>query len=275
MKNCVLNIALLSIQTWDNCSYVTKYLNFSGFFSGIFGVPVSVCTQQYALAVEEFSRKNGNVTCLKEIHFIDKDLGLVSAIQNEFSQRFNMISSGPANTVPSDQPTGKSVKRENVYMRSKSEDHAPMHQDKPPDITHSLKFPKQYMTAKGMKLFIVEDNITKLSVDAIVCPQDEDIRSFGAIAKIIEKTCDEKYKRVVYRMTRISMTEVKKCKATPKSLPFRYVVHAVAPRWDQNAVYDKRKFVKELELTIRNIIRHASDSKEIKTVALPVLGIGK
>jgi len=273
LKNCVLD-ALLLIQTWDNCSYVTKYLNVL-FFSGIFGIPISVCTQQYALAVEEFSRKNGNVTCLREIHFIDRDLGLVSAIQNEFNQKFNMVSSGPANTVPSDQPTGKSVKRESGYMRSKSEDHASMHQDKPPDITPSVKFPKQYKTTKGIKLFIVEDNITKLSVDAIVCPQDEGLCSFGAIAKMIEKTCDEEYKRVVYKMSRISMTEVKKCKATPKGLPFRYVVHAVAPRWDKYAVHDKKKFEKELELTIRNFIRHASDSREIKTVALPVLGIGK
>lgn len=274
MKNCVLD-ALLLIQTWDNYSYVTKYLNVL-IFSGIYGVPVSVCTQQYALAVEEFSRKNGNVTCLREVHFIDRDLGLVSAIQNEFSQKFNMVSSGPTNTVPSDQPTGKSVKREIGYMRSKSEDHASMHQDKPPDITPSVKFPKQYKTAKGIKLFIVEDNITKLSVDAIVCPQDEDLRRFGAIAKMIEKSCDEEYKkRVLHKMSRISMTEVKKCKATPKGLPFRYVVHAVAPRWDKSVVRDQQKFMKDLELTICNIIRHASDSKEINTVALPVLGIGK
>lgn len=226
--------------------------------------------------MEEFSRKNGNVTCLREIHFIDKDLALVSAIQNEFNQKFNMVSSGSANTVPSDQSTGKSVKRESVYVRSKSEDHASMHQDKPTDITPSVKFPKQYNTAKGIKLFIIEDNITKLSVDAIVCPQDDDLRSFGAIAKMIEKICDEEYKRAVYKMARISMTEVKKCKATPKGLPFRYVVHAVAPRWDKYTVHDKQKnFTKDLELTIRNIIKHASDSKEIKTVALPVLGIGK
>jgi hypothetical protein len=225
--------------------------------------------------VEEFSRKNGNVTCLREIHFIDKDLGLVSAIQNEFSQKFNMVSSGSANTVPSDQSTGKSVKRESVYVRSKSEDHASMHQDKPTDITPSVKFPKQYNTAKGIKLFIIEDNITKLSVDAIVCPQDDDLHSFGAIAKMIEKICDEEYKRAVYKMARISMKEVKKCKATPKGLPFRYVMHAVAPRWDKYTVHDKQNFTKDLELTIRNIIIHASDSKEIKTVALPVLGIGK
>ena len=92
---------------------------------------------------------------------------------------------------------------------------------------------------------------------------------------MIEKICDEEYKRAVYKMARISMKEVKKCKATPKGLPFRYVMHAVAPRWDKYTVHDKQNFTKDLELTIRNIIIHASDSKEIKTVALPVLGIGK
>ena len=46
--------------------------------------------------MKEFSRKNGNVTCLREIHFIDRDLGLVSAMQNEFCQKFEMVSSGSA-----------------------------------------------------------------------------------------------------------------------------------------------------------------------------------
>ncbi|XP_076085559.1 uncharacterized protein LOC143056355 [Mytilus galloprovincialis] len=57
--------------------------------SGIFGVPHEVCCKEYGKAVEDFSRKNGNTTCLKEIHFIDKDAGMITMIQKEFSQIFS------------------------------------------------------------------------------------------------------------------------------------------------------------------------------------------
>ncbi|CAG2184698.1 PARP10_14_15 [Mytilus edulis] len=59
--------------------------------SGIFGVPREVCCRESRKAVQDFSRKNGTKSCLKEIHFVDKDAGMISMIQKEFSQIYNAI----------------------------------------------------------------------------------------------------------------------------------------------------------------------------------------
>lgn len=55
------------------------------FFAGIFGVPREVCCRESRKAVQDFSRKNGTKSCLKEIHFVDKDAGMISMIQKEFT----------------------------------------------------------------------------------------------------------------------------------------------------------------------------------------------
>jgi O-acetyl-ADP-ribose deacetylase (regulator of RNase III) len=76
-------------------------------------------------------------------------------------------------------------------------------------------------------------------------------------------------------MKRVNRCEVKKIIASPTSLPFKGVLHTVAPRWDNHAVKDNKTFEKQLKLTICNIVKHCSDSGTVNSVAIPVLGIGK
>lgn len=69
-------------------------------FTGIFGVPKEVCVAEYKNAVADFSRNSTGGEYLKEIHFIDKDLGLIRLIQQEFNSIFKQISksSSPASS---------------------------------------------------------------------------------------------------------------------------------------------------------------------------------
>ncbi|XP_063408755.1 uncharacterized protein LOC134692234 [Mytilus trossulus] len=146
--------------------------------------------------------------------------------------------------------------------------------DNPSDSFKPKKLLKQYMTSKRFKVHVVQDDITKMNVDAIICPQDDFCLSKGGIAKAIANASNERYRNDVLSMKTVKRCEVKKIVASPSTLPFKYVLHTVAPRWDKNAENNNAKFMKELGLTIRNILKHCSDSKYISTAALPVLGIG-
>jgi O-acetyl-ADP-ribose deacetylase (regulator of RNase III) len=73
----------------------------------------------------------------------------------------------------------------------------------------------------------------------------------------------------------VKKSEVRKIRASPTSLPYKGVLHTVAPRWDKHAVKDNKTFEKQLKLTICNIVQHCSDSGTVNSVAIPVLGIDK
>ncbi|XP_063409307.1 uncharacterized protein LOC134692732 [Mytilus trossulus] len=212
---------------------------------GIFGVPKEICRQMYCQAVISYSKKQGKLTSLKEIHFIDKDQDMIAMVQQEFSKHLTCIQQ-----KPSAEPVGQTPK------------------------TKESTFNKQYMTRVGFKVQILQGDITKLRVDAIVCPQDEQCQSRGMIARAIENVNDNVYKRDVTGMKMIQKCEVRLCKASPKTLPFTYVLHTVPPRFDKNSAKDSSKFNRELQITLQNIVKLSNDRQDISTVAVPVLGIG-
>jgi hypothetical protein len=110
----------------------------------------------------------------------------------------------------------------------------------------SGKFQKQYIAGKDLRINIVQEDITKMTVDIIVCPQDEYCLSKGGIAKAISKASNEWYRNAVSDMKIVKKCEVKKFKASPSSLPFKGVLHTVAPRWEYHAVKDNKTFEKQL-----------------------------
>jgi hypothetical protein len=248
----------------------------------------------------EYSNTRGKTTCLKEIHFMDKEPGMIQMIQTEFSLHLNMTQSTSASGNTGLNPfTGITATwsrdGKGTLSRSFSDDpDKKHHHDNPSSGSPSYgnlssgnsesntsqiasgKFQKQYIAGKDLRINIVEEDITKMTVDIIVCPQDDNCLSKGGIAKAISKVSDEWYYRTaVVGMKRVSKCEVRKIKASPSSLPFKGVLHTVAPRWDYHAVNDYETFMKELSLTIRNIVQHCSDSGTVNSVAIPVLVIGK
>ncbi|CAC5392471.1 PARP10_14_15 [Mytilus coruscus] len=246
--------------------------------AGIFGVPKELCCKEYVKAVEDFSRKNGYKTCLKEIHFIDKDAGMISMIQKEFSQKFNQISS--SNTGSSNSG-GNNAGGQGRISRSLSSPEDPEVAKKESlnrndNFAGSMsKFQKQVIATKDLKVIVVQDDIINRKVDTIVCPQDEKVSNKGGIARAIEKVCDDSYRRSVKDLIWISKSEIRKVKASPSRLPFQYVLQSVPPRYDKLAEANRSSFDKDLEKTIRNILRHCSDKGGVTSLAMPVLGIGK
>jgi len=214
--------------------------------------------------VIEYSSTCGKTTCLKEIHFIDKEPGMIQMIQAEFSLHLNMTQSASAsgNTGPNPS-TGN---HDNPSSGNSDSNKAQ---------TTVGKFQKQYIVGKDLRVNIVEEDITKMNVDIIVCPQDDLCLSKEGIAKAISKVSNEWYRTATLSMKKVNKCKVKKIKASPASLPFKEVLHTVAPRWDKHAVKHNKTFKKELKLTIRNIIQHCSDSGTVNSVAIPLLGIGK
>ncbi|XP_061196803.1 uncharacterized protein LOC133205079 [Saccostrea echinata] len=67
--------------------------------SGIFGVPRDKCVEQYHKAVTTFSRSYPFLR-LREIHFVDRDASMVSALQVVFQQKTSRLN----NTEPSKAP---------------------------------------------------------------------------------------------------------------------------------------------------------------------------
>jgi hypothetical protein len=239
--------------------------------------------------VIEYSNTSGKTTCLKEIHFMNKEPGMIQMIQTEFSLRLNITQSASAsgNTGPNPSTsTTNAWSRDGKGRLSRSFPDDPdikHHHDNPSSgnsdsnkaQTAVGKFKKQYIVGKDLIINNVEEDITKMTVDIIVCPQDYYCRSKEGIARAISKVSNGWYRNAVSDMKRVSKCEVRKIKASPYSLPFKGVLHTVAPRWDKHAVKDNKTFMKELSLTIRNIIQYCSDSYTVNSVAIPVLGIGK
>ena len=230
---------------------------------------------------------------------MDKEPGMIQMIQAEFSLHLNMTQSASAsgNTGPNPSTsTTNAWSRDGKGSLSRSLSDDPdkkHHHDNPSSGSPSYgnlssgnaesntsqiasgKFQKQYIAGKDLRIKIVQEDITKMTVDIIVCPQDDNCLSKGGIAKAISNVSNEGYRTAVVGMKRVSKCEVRKIKASPTSLPFKGVLHTVTPRWDKHAVKDNKTFMKELSLTIRNIVQHCSDSGTVNSVAIPVLGIGK
>ncbi|CAG2193656.1 DTX [Mytilus edulis] len=137
------------------------------------------------------------------------------------------------------------------------------------------RFQKQFMATKDLKVIVVQDDVINRKVNTIVCPQDENISNDGGIARAIEKVCDNLYRKAVKDLVYVMKSDIRKVKASPSSLPFQYVLQSVPPRYDKLAEANRSSFDKDLEKTIRNILRHCSDKGDVTSLAMPVLGIGK
>lgn len=131
------------------------------------------------------------------------------------------------------------------------------------------------MINKDLKVYVVKEDIIKLTVSTIVCPQDDNCSNKGAIARAIERISDEPYKNAVMNQKRFSKGDVRRVKASPSTLPFQYVLHVIPPRFGNDAVSYLNRFQKDLECCIKSIVRHCSDKSDVTSLAIPVLGIGK
>ncbi|CAC5395812.1 unnamed protein product [Mytilus coruscus] len=76
-----------ALQEAESCRYSS--IAIPSISSGIFGVPKELCAKEYYGAVVEYSRKSPS-SSVREIHFIDKDRGMCTLIQETFEKEFGI-----------------------------------------------------------------------------------------------------------------------------------------------------------------------------------------
>lgn len=213
---------------------------------------------------------------------MDKDSGMVKMIQDEFGQHLIITNSTKSPDNANLQNAGKNSSQNEKGGLARSLSHDPdagkVKTRASVDFSQTVKtdnFKCQFIVDNGLKVHVVQEDITKMNVDVVVCPQDGMCQSKGGIAKAIERVSDEQYKKKMYGMRQISKCEVRRYMASPAVLPFKNVLHAVSPLFDNYAARNRDNFEKELALAIRNILRNCMESSVLQTIAIPVLGVGK
>ncbi|XP_061162262.1 uncharacterized protein LOC133171516 [Saccostrea echinata] len=228
--------------------------------SGIFGVPGDKCVEQYYKAVMTFSRSYPYQS-LKEIHFIDRDPSMVSAIQAIFQQRASppsgFITSGSSEV----QDSGKGLPPE----------------DKKMSLTHGSQFNKQPLTVDSiikisnmLTIKVHLGNITDVTSDIVVCPQDEYCSSNDQVARGILKMIPSESETPSSGRKKIGQILSQKIYGNS---PWKMIVHAVTPRWTKDSAKDPGNFERTLNIMIQEIIKTADESNCL-SIAVPLLGAG-
>lgn len=112
--------------------------------------------------------------------------------------------------------------------------------------------------------------VTDVPAHAIVCPQDEYLSSKDDIALEI-------FKKLPNWESKSSNKKKNYGDISSQSLhgnsPWKFIIHAVTPRYDCDYSKDSMKFEAVLKTLIQNIIK-AADEANIGSVAIPLLGAG-
>lgn len=267
--------------------------------AGIFAVPKELCTQEYYRAVTDYSANRGPRSTLTEVHFIDKDKHMCQLIQTTFTKCFagngGATGGGTTNTdhgIPLSMSfrEARPQKDKATIHRSLSSDNSRSPVDSPSpgtDRSYQDNQPKtpsdtggqtrEYMVGNKVTVHVVHGNIIQSVTDAVVSPENRQCDSTGKIATEIAKVAGEKY--IQYERSEIrsmsgqlGMTEAVKTGAGDSR--WRYVIHVVAPRWDEYAVKKPQEYEKLLKQSYENVFLRM-DHLKLTSLALPVLGTGK
>ncbi|XP_062591829.1 uncharacterized protein LOC134253316 isoform X4 [Saccostrea cucullata] len=227
--------------------------------SGIFGVPGDKCVEQYYKAVITFSRRYP-FRSLKEIHFVDRDPSMVSAIQATFQQKTS--SSCYSTTGSSEAPgSGETLPPDDKKMSS----------------THGSQLNKQASTADSiikisdmLTIKVHLGNITDVTTDIVVCPQDEYCSSRGQVARGILNTIPSQSESPSCGRKKIGQILMQNIFGNS---PWKMIIHAVTPRWNKDSAKDPGNFERTLNIMIQEIIKKADELKYF-SIAVPLLGAG-
>ncbi len=121
------------------------------------------------------------------------------------------------------------------------------------------------MKIKNTELTIIKDDITNLSVDAIVNAANNELLMGGGVAGVIKKKGGEEIEKEAVKKGPINIGEAISTKAG--KLKCKYVIHAATMGLDSQT--DETK----IRLSCANALRRAQELK-IKSIAFPALGCG-
>ena len=212
-----------------------------------------MCVEQYYKATMSFSSTH-SCQSLKEIHFVDRDESMVRAIQDVFRQKQSSTSSNAT-------PMCKEQFGALEYGKTSEE----IDQTKNP-------FSNGYTVvtvSNTLQIKIYLGSITDITADVIVCPQDEFCTSDNPIARGIFSMIGG-HKPIPGAMGHTPIIS-----QTPdKASPWKMIIHAVFPIYDQNYSKDPAKFGSRLNILMRKIIEQAEEGR-FTSIAIPLLIEGK
>lgn len=198
---------------------------------------------------------------LQKIHFVDNNESMVRAIQETFRQKV------PSTLLTT---TGNSESLGNAHADGENKPPTfknSFHSDIPPSNAYTI-----VNVSDTLQIKIYIGNITDITSDVIVCPQDIYCSSGD------ETAIDIFRKLPGYSKSKISDGILKYGEVLPMSLqkksPWKMIIHAVTPQYDFEYSKDAGKFGATLKDMIQHIIK-AAEEAECASIAIPFLGKGK
>lgn len=135
-----------------------------------------------------------------------------------------------------------------------------------------------YITKEGKKIAVYKDDLTKHKVDVIVNAANGELRHHAGLAgaiikeggKDIQDQCNK------YRAENGKLFEGQVMESGPGNLPCKRIIHAVGPRWDENAKKEhmegkKTKQERLLKFAIENCLELARNDQ---VIAIPAVSTG-
>jgi putative ATPase len=128
---------------------------------------------------------------------------------------------------------------------------------------------REYQLPSGQKFEIVQGDITRENVDAIVNAANQWLKHGGGVAGIISRLGGPEIQKDSDRWVQEHgpVTHVDPAYTTAGKLSCKYVIHAVGPVWGSGDEDTK------LDLAVCNSLRVADELK-LKSIALPAISTG-
>lgn len=136
---------------------------------------------------------------------------------------------------------------------------------------------KSFKTAEGLGIKVYKADICKLPVECIVNAANENLWHGGGVAFAIAKAAgyelEKEGKTYIDKHGPIPVGHV--CVTTAGDLPYKYVIHAVGPKWDPgwNKTEQVYQCAEQLKDAIINSLKEA-DKKQLESIGLPAISSG-
>ena len=173
--------------------------------------------------------------------------------------------------------TGRKRRQFNEEFSSLQAESLPEEQGKTISTTKcsSTEIPtRQYRTDEGIAVYVYKGNITSLKVDCIVNAANEHLNHGGGVARAISDAAGPAFQiESSSYVTIYGQIPVTQCVETsPGDLRYKYVIHAVGPRFTSDA--DTSKCLDDLAATVFNALKRA-DELNMVSIALPSISAGR
>ncbi|XP_022091673.1 uncharacterized protein LOC110979860 [Acanthaster planci] len=144
--------------------------------------------------------------------------------------------------------------------------HSPFHGTANPPVDTRADLMK-FVTNEGLNILVLEGDITKQDVLAIVNPSTVNLQNTGGVAKAIVLAAGPELERVCWEFRQKRHLKVTECETTPGFNLKCSIIHAAGP------ISRHQSFTSELYLTFLNCL-HEAEKHKFSSLAIPLVGSG-